>query len=94
MISETGDTKFKQKGFTIKEIQVSSYKEPIVLVDFPAYRSGNNWVKSFITEDRDVLDIIRKGFLDKYYEETGNTGKTQIVKESDDFDISDEDIPF
>ena len=70
ILDPTGDTIFKVKGFILREKQFNPNKEPVVTVDAPAFKSGANYMKSFIIEDKNLYFKVCEEFVNKFYSET------------------------
>ena len=87
---------FKVKGFVIKLIVLKSGKE-VLTVDFPAYvskKSKTGFRKSFITENKSLLDDIRQMFSQEYAKESGDSANHEFAKRSDGEKINLDELPF
>ncbi|MEK7070797.1 MAG: hypothetical protein AAB966_03245 [Patescibacteria group bacterium] len=87
IIDETGETFCKAKGFRIREKIFSG--KLTKTVDFPAFKAGAGYYKSFIIEDKQIYAVICKEFIRKYEIEIGE-GYSVENNETNNFN----DIPF
>lgn len=90
-LDDTGDTVFKVKGFVLKEKLFKD--EPTKVVDFPAFKSGGTYKKSFFFENRNIYFQVCKGFLDEYQKQI-NTDFGYSNQTQEHVDVNPDDLPF
>lgn len=83
------DPIFKVKGFTIRLKEFGGKK--VLSVVFPGFRSGKGFQTSFVTEDKGLLDDIRKLFLDEFAQTTGGMNADEVAKLAEE-EITDADL--
>jgi hypothetical protein len=79
----------KIKGFTIRSLVAKSTNSKFLKISFPAYRAGQNFVTSFVTENTILLEQIRKAILNEYYQQVGDNPHQNPEPE-----VNIDDIPF
>lgn len=79
----------KIKGFTIRQYLSKQTNSHFLKVTFPAYRAGQNFMTSFVIEDKELYRKIVDLLLSEYYQQVGDN---RFRNEEPEVNI--EDIPF
>lgn len=79
----------KVRGFRVRKVTI--HNRPQISVDFPAYRAGVGFQKSFIAEDKKLFNFIRVLLLEEYSRMTGEVVPEYIGNGEE---VDEDDIPF
>ena len=90
-ILDKNEVLFIARGYTIR-VKQFGVKPPTFIVDAPAYKSGYNYKKSFIIENKSLWKDITNKILEEFSEKNG--GKTAEDYFSEMEEVNLDDIPL